>query len=108
MARKSLQALVRCLGKSENAHSDGLVMFEKANKHRAKAMRHAAAIAASQGADNDDPDDGDDDGDTELAYEAARRKRMIVIARKSWSGARTADAARRARAIEIARLARSA
>ena len=75
------------------------------------ARKHAVTrlgIAASQGADNADPDDGDEDGDSELAYAADRRKRMVEIAGRAQSGSRGPDAARRARTIEIARLVHSA
>jgi hypothetical protein len=62
-------------------------------------------LATIDQADRDDPDDADDDSDSELAYDAARRKRRIEIASKASSDSR--DAGRRARAIEIARLAHS-
>jgi hypothetical protein len=74
----SLQALIRCLGKSADAHASGLEMLEKADRHRAQAKRQAAAIAASA-SDDTDPDDADDDSDSELAYDAARRKRARQI-----------------------------
>ena len=41
----------------------------------------------------------------ELAYAADRRKRMVEIAGRAQSGSRGSDAARRARLIEVARLA---
>lgn len=106
----SLAELARCLSKSENAHSTACDMLEKANEHRARAMQHAARIAASQGTDNPDPDDGDDDSDadTELAYGVARRSRLIEIAGRTQSGSRGSDASRRARLIEVARLVHSA
>jgi hypothetical protein len=57
------------------------------------AVRIAAELAA--GADDLDPDDSDDDGGSELAYNAARRKRMIDIASSASRDSR--DRARRAR-----------
>ena len=104
----TLAELQRSLGKSTEAHEAACELLEKADKHREKAHRHAARIAASQGADNADPDDGDEDGDFELAYAADRRKRMVEIAGRAQSGSRGPDAARRARTIEIARLVHSA
>ena len=59
-------------------------------------MHHATTIAASQGEDNPDPDDADDDFDSELAYQAERRKRMIHIAGLASTNSRGLDAARRA------------
>jgi HK97 family phage prohead protease len=101
----AIAEIERCLGKSTEAHEAACELLEKADRHREKARRHAAAIAASQqGGDGDDPDD--DDSDQELAYEAERRKREIEIAERASTGSRDAD--RRARAIEIARLVHSA
>jgi hypothetical protein len=105
-ARKSaaIAELERCRGKSTEAHEAACELLEKADRHRERAARHAAAIAAS--ADNPDPDDGDDDSDSELAYDAARRKRLIEIASRASAASR--DASLRARAISIARLVHSA
>jgi hypothetical protein len=91
-----VQALIRCLGESEDAHIDRLDMLERADKHRDKARRHAAAIAASQDTDNPDPDDAD----VELACEA-ERKRLIEIAGRA--SAVSPSAAHRARLIAVAR-----
>jgi hypothetical protein len=97
----AIAELQRSLGKSTAAHEEACELLEKSDKHRDKARRHAAAIIASAG----DPDDGDDDSDSELAYRAALRKRMIEIAALASTGSR--EASDRARAIEIARLAPS-
>jgi HK97 family phage prohead protease len=101
----AIAEIERCLGKSTEAHEAACELLEKSDKHRAKAMRHAAAIAASQSV-GDEEDPNDDDSDQELGYGAARRKRLIEIASKASGGDR--GAARRARAIEITRLAHSA
>jgi hypothetical protein len=100
----ALTELQRCLGKSTEAHEGACELLEKADRHRKRAARHAAAIAAS--ADNPDPDDGDDDSDSELACGAARRKRLIEIGSRASAASR--DVSLRARAISIARLVHSA
>jgi HK97 family phage prohead protease len=81
----SLAALAKCLEKSGAAHCDALDLLDKADGHRARAIRHAATIAASQsddgpGDDYEDPtDDPEDDDNVELALEAERRKRQRQI-----------------------------
>jgi HK97 family phage prohead protease len=105
----SLHALIRCLGKSADAHCEVLEMLEEADKHRAKAMRHAATIAASQGDDGTDDSDPDDpDDDNELALDAARRKRVRIAEAFALAGGApyaAPDVARRKREAEALALA---
>jgi hypothetical protein len=62
----------------------------------AKARRHAARISARQGIDDPYSDDDDDDADAELAFQAERRKRVIEVTDRVWSGSGAGDADRRA------------
>jgi hypothetical protein len=98
-----LAELMRCLGKSEQAHSDAIDMLDKANRHRDRAMHHAAQIAASaadSGDAGDDPGDDPED-DVELAFEAENVKLQIEIASRARPSI-DLDAERRARMIAVA------
>jgi HK97 family phage prohead protease len=102
----SVAALVRCLDRSADCHSDAVDMLDKADRHRARALNHAQQVLANAGNSGNAPDDPDDDSDdpeadAELSYGRARRKRLIAIAARA-PGGDDLEAERRKRLIAIA------